>query len=462
MQDHKKDEKRTSLYKNDGTVEVSISDDGMTALGVFSPPVGGGKPLDLEYMEKVLQAEGIVHGVDWDTIRETIFECNTEHRRKEGVVIAKGTPAEPEVPAHIQLQKRFFKPVFRVEDEQSSIDFKAISPIILVKRGEVLGVVVPKKSGTEGTDVKGQVQPFPKKEVVQLNHGENTVLKDGKVLATISGQFSKKDNTFWVSDTLEIKGSVDYHTGHVSFPGDVTITGEIKDGFRVFSGGSITCKGTMDASLVLCKKNLIIHQGIIGRQPGLVRVGGDIQAKFAENCTLETRGSIMIKSALLNCKVFTLESLKMAEKGKIVGGEVHAGNGVVTNELGTPSGTLTEIHCGIDFVIERKLKLSKEKHLALGLKLQQAERLLKKGPNPRLEQTRQQIFEESAKLSAYISSLLEKLYKNEEAEILVRDTVYPGVMITICKVSYVVTKEMTKSRFHLDKTKGKIVVEQIS
>ena len=50
-----------------------------------------------------------------------------------------------------------------------------------------------------------------------------------------------------------------------------------------------------------------------------------------------------------------------------------------------------------------------------------------------------------------------QLYKNEEAEVIVHDSVFPGVYIEICHVSYIVSRKMDRFCFRLNKTKGKII-----
>ena len=63
------------------------------------------------------------------------------------------------------------------------------------------------------------------------------------------------------------------------------------------------------------------------------------------------------------------------------------------------------------------------------------------------------------KMNEAAGNLVFHLDKNEDAKIVVRGTVYPGVYIEICHVSYIVNHRMTGVCFKLDKAKGKVVVE---
>ena len=58
--------------------------------------------------------------------------------------------------------------------------------------------------------------------------------------------------------------------------------------------------------------------------------------------------------------------------------------------------------------------------------------------------------------------MVNELDKNEEADVKVSASVYPGVYIEICHISYIVNRELKHCRFYLDKVKGKIAVEPLA
>ena len=55
------------------------------------------------------------------------------------------------------------------------------------------------------------------------------------------------------------------------------------------------------------------------------------------------------------------------------------------------------------------------------------------------------------------NSLIFQLDKNEEADVIVKGSIFPGAYIEICHLSHVVSREMKQVRFRLDKKKGKVV-----
>ncbi len=55
------------------------------------------------------------------------------------------------------------------------------------------------------------------------------------------------------------------------------------------------CKSNVDATDILCRKNLVVDKGIIGRKEAMVRVGGKITARFIENCHVESKSGIEVE-----------------------------------------------------------------------------------------------------------------------------------------------------------------------
>lgn len=445
----------------DGRVEISVSEDRLQAVAVFTPPLGQGRAIDIDYLQKLLDAEGIVYGIDWDSIQEAVFTCNTERKKITDVVIAKGTEPEKEIPSYLKLEKRFFEQGPLIAPESLKVDYRTISPFIIVHKGECIAKVIPPRPGTDGTDVFGKPVPFTRKDVVQFTAGKNTERSGDEICASCDGRFERNANTFCVSEILQIKGSVDYSTGNIQFPGDVLIEGTVEDGFRIYSGGTIVSKSTLDASEVAARKDLAVEQGIIGKKQSLVRVGGTVKAKFIEGCTVESRGALFIEDSLYACEVYTLDKVQMGEQGKIVGGSIFAVNGVFAYQIGNQAHQRTRIQCGVDFVTEKKLGQLKQRHAYLSMKLTALNTYLKDKKSEKALAERERITALIQKVIEEMNKCLFELHKNQNAEIVVTDKVFPGVSIDICNVRLAVDKIHTRVRFILDPKRGQIAMERI-
>ena len=116
------------------------------------------------------------------------------------------------------------------------MDFKAISPFRMVRKGDILARISPRVEGVAGIDVMGAVVPHGKSPGSSPKPGKNTLVAGDTVVAGADGRFVSGEESFWVSEVLEIRGDVDYSTGHIDFPGDVIVQGQIKQGFKVKAG----------------------------------------------------------------------------------------------------------------------------------------------------------------------------------------------------------------------------------
>ncbi len=274
----KKNPDKLAGHCSDGEITVKIIDKGLKAEADFYPPIGEGNLLTIDRVENQLYSEGITIGIDTNTIANAVLECNTKRRIIKGIIVARGKLPVREVVSYIKIAKRLFteQPKDSTKDQ---IDYKNISKIKIVKKNEVIGLVTPQRPGISGISVTAEEIPFSVKKVIQFIAGENTESKDNKIISQCNGMFILKENKFSVSKVLEIKGNVDFHTGHIRFPGDVILSGEVKDGFKIFCGGNLTAKNTLDVFHVIVKQNISATGGIIGKNNGFLQTGGSISAK---------------------------------------------------------------------------------------------------------------------------------------------------------------------------------------
>jgi uncharacterized protein (DUF342 family) len=216
----------------------------------------------------------------------------------------------------------------------------------------------------------------------------------------------------------------------------------------------------MDAFDVNAKKDLTCAQGIIGRRRGQVRVGGELKAKYVQNCRVAARGDVKISSALVNSRLYTLGSLDMGDKGVIMGGEVFATHGVRCGRLGNEAFQATRVHVGVDFTAQQALDQANEKMRLLSGRVRQVDQASVAHPGPEVDKALAELAKIGAELRAQIADLLGRLDADDGAVVDARGDIFPGVVIDICRVSIVVEEKMRACRFRLDKAAGRILVER--
>jgi uncharacterized protein (DUF342 family) len=455
---------RSLGLKSDGYVDLRVEQEGMICAADFYPPTPGGEPLDLHRVEQHLDARKISFGADWNAIKEAVFKCNTEGVEITDVVVARGLNPVNEIPQHLELEEKYLVQEPETEQSEGKIDYKQRTPFVLVQKGDVLARLVPPVEGVMGTTVLGESIAYKTSKPRTMKPGKNTEVVGDRVVAEVSGRFEHTPGSFWVAEVLQIRDAVDYRTGHIDFPGDVILYGEVSDGFNIRAGGAIICRRTLDVSEVVCEKDLIVDRGIIGRKPGTVRVGGELRARFIENCYVEAEGSITVATGILNSAIHTKSRIDTDLKGIIVGGKLYALGGVTATQIGTRMGPRTEIYCGIDFSILQKLEWIRDRNMELAFKLAGVDQKLKKdgAGAEKLSELRDKLKAAIHKLNGAAQSLIVHLDKQEDAEVVVRRSIFPGAYIEICHVPYIITQEMRAVRFVLDKEKGRIVVKAAS
>ncbi len=454
------------LHHNDGNLVVRFTENDLEAWADFIPPVGDGQPLNPDYIAAILERLNITYGIDWDLILKSSMDCNLDHRPIKNVLIAHGDPPEEEIPAYFEIDPSFRKWPPLPDGDVPRIDWKELSPFIIVKKGQVLARQRASVKGKEGKNIHGLPIPKTVRAVESAVGGLNTRLENGAIVATRDGRLLEKGKELNVEEVLEVKGSVDYATGNIIFPGDVIIDGLVADGFKVYSGGSIVSKQTLDASDVNAKKDLLVAGGLIGRGQASIKVGGTLRTKFIQNCKVACRGKISVGATIINSQIYTLDSLDLGDKGKIVGGEIFAVRGLRTGSIGKEKGNGTKIHCGVDFTAQQRLDKQNENLRVLSSKIAKLRDMLKgRAPDDGDFKKATALLEELKKqqnaCSNAIVDLLNRLNADEQAVVEVFGEVVPGTLIEICHIAYFVDTTLKRVRFRLDKNQGKLVHQSL-
>jgi uncharacterized protein (DUF342 family) len=246
----------------------------------------------------------------------------------------------------------------------------------------------------------------------------------------------------------------------------VVIEGPVSDGFKIYSGGSVTIKQTFDVTDVITKGDLVVAGGIIGRGTALVKSGGIIRTKFIENCKAAARKTITVDAEIVNSSVFTLENVDLGEKGTILGGDIYAVRGVRAGAIGRKSGRATRIHCGIDFTVQQEKEKNNTQMRILAAKLGKLRELLAapdatEERRAKMEDLRLRLEAEQQKAAARVSELLGQINMDENACVEVFGEIARGTLVEICQVALFVAEPLKRVRLRLDKAAGKVINETL-
>ena len=461
--------------RNDGNISVTFSEDKLKLKGDFYPPFPGGQPIKKDQIAEALTRLNVVHGILWENIYKAITACNLNQKLLRDVTMARGNPPVKEILEYFQMNPKL-KPALLLPEGNERLDYRSVSPFIIVKKDQALAKRKSRKEGQNGKDIYGMEIPYGTIKPDGVSAGENTRNDGIFIYADINGQLIEENGVLHVRDSLHIKGGVDYRTGNIIFPGDVLIEGPVSDGFKIFSGGSVTIKQTFDVTEVITKTDLIVAGGIIGRGRALVKVGGELKTKFIENCRAACRKTVAVETEIINSSVYTMEKIEMDEKGMILGSEVYAVHGVRTGSIGKKTGKAAKIHCGVDFTAQQEQEKYNSELRIIAAKLKQIRELLasdkEENPEPetnspeylrrkKMEETLVRLEEEQRQTTVKVNAVFARLYADENAVVEATGEIAAGTLIEICKIALFISEPLKHVRIRLNRSMGKLVSEPL-
>ncbi len=454
---------------NDALMSVIISEDEMQAYLFVSPPGIGGADISADMMFTFLANNRVQLGVNEQAIRN--FQDNPVY--KENYLVAEGIPPKKGDDAKILYTFETDNTKVRLQESQTGqIDFKELNLIQNVVEGQPLAQKIPAQKGKGGKTVTGKYLPAEEGKDVAIPLGKNTRLaEDGlTVVAETNGQVLLVKNKINVEPMMTIEGDVSVKTGNIMFLGTVYVKGNVDDGFSIKASGSIEVKGTVGKASLDAEGDIVVSQGIIGKEGGYIRAGKSIWSKFIQNIDLVEAGDMVIVSdGILNSKV--IANHKVICRGKradIIGSHITACEGIYARNLGSPaSASDTVLSVGFDPRRKERMtlledKVSEKEKVLDGLKLdiqslEGQKKLLKVFPQEKavllkekLEQKYlceteiKEMYTEIGQISDYLATL------KVEGCVSASKNVYSGVKIIIKDTIEDVRSDCKATTFYLE------------
>jgi uncharacterized protein (DUF342 family) len=452
------------LNVNDGGFDVTISDDAMTVWAEFIPARGTGRPVGLVQIDAVLAAWHITHGIQTKAVQQAAAECARTKEHLKKVLIARGTEPVDEVPPFVEMLRRFdpSKKNGIKENNQGNIDYREFSPFTIVRQNEYLAAQRPGNPGQKGRNVYGEELPFGVAPGRTIQAGKNIRVEKNGYYAARYGQLLLTGDVLNVEETLVIKGSVGYATGHIDFPGDIVIHGFVNDGFKLYSGGTITCMQTLDVTDVNAKHGLIVNGGIIGRLESAVKIGDDVSVRFMDHCTFSSEGDIKVRAEIIRSTIHTQGRITMEEGSSIIDSTIHSFHSVSAANITNSTGSMSAFYLGMDFRLRDAVNESRLRLDSLTRKRDQVQKLLGMVPENQSKDIRNAYVLADARRrleEKKLEKLLELFYVDPKAELQVTGEIARGAYIEICEASLVLPCDMKEMTFRLSENGKSIVMD---
>ena len=370
----------------DAKLEIAFSDDKMKAYAVIASSYGG-QPIGFSELMITLSQHNLPQSLHDDGLDEFLESANaTPPGTLSRYHIISGTPAIDGKDSIFEflvetMEIRAKKPQQR---SNGKVNMHELGDILTVKLGAPLIKRHQPTAGTAGLTVLGEkITPTPGQSI-PFTLGEGTeISKDDENLLVASrvGIPRSIPDSLVIDDVLVID-NVDVGFGNVRFEGSVMISGDVCDGLKVVSEGSITVGGSVSSAILEAKGNITVQNGIIGKQGKSdqdghsckIIAGGDVNAKFIQYSEVSAN-DVVAQTHILHSNIASKTNVTVStatgNKGTLFGGNITAGEKITAVEIGGNSGSRTNL------TIVGVLPDLREQQTALGKTLQTEHGLLK-------------------------------------------------------------------------------------
>ncbi|WP_303883218.1 DUF342 domain-containing protein [Acetomicrobium mobile] len=452
----------------EATIEVDISEDGIEALIHIIPPLDETNWPSPKDLEDELKKAGVTFGIK----RDLLEKACAEKIGHQWMIVAEGIKPIDGEDAHVDLKVDLERLKPKVDDPSAArVDLRELGAVINVFKGQVLAEKIPPKQGRDGINVLGKPIKAKQARDKNLPKGNNTeISEDGlKLIAAIDGNLVVRDGKLHVMPVYEVDGDVDYSVGNVNFIGSVLIKGSVRDGFTVIAGSDIQVGGVVEAANLRASGRILIRGGIRGMGRAHIEAESDIIALFIDQSYVKSNNNVIVERSIMHSTVMATEKITVmgGRRGVIVGGSCSAGFEISCVTLGSEMGTKTEVQVGIIPSLQQELKIIlqnledlEEKLNSIENNLAYIKRLEAQGM---IDQSKRALMLQLSKAKLRLQSSVEFydaqrqklegeiLRVNEACRVKVKGACYPGVIINMRGITYIVRDRMEYVTFYFDK-----------
>ncbi|WP_138493952.1 DUF342 domain-containing protein [Paenibacillus pinistramenti] len=429
-------------------VSITISDDKMSAYLELAE-IDSDASFAEEQLIGFMRENGVVYGIQTEIVQR-IIQNPVDYSRSRTPIAFGDKPrdgVDGKIVYAFDIHSKGPRPL---ETEDGKVDYKEITRLNNVAKGQLIATKEPSVPGQAGTDVTGQEIPFKAGKEARFKLGKNVLLAgEGEALyAAIDGLVTLTDkgktNVFPV---YEINGDVDYSVGNIQFVGTVVVRGNVLSGFKIAAAGDIRVIGGVEGAELEASGSIEISGGIIGYNKGLIKAGQNVKSSFIQDGNVEAGENVIVSQSIMHSNVRAGgQVLCDGAKGLIVGGHIQAGEAVAARTIGNPTSTATVIEVGVLPELRNELAELRSSMKELVANLDKTEKALvlldqlasqgklsmdKLAMRSKLTLSRKQSLAEQAELKERILEIEKTLEDTSRARVKVIRTIYGGSKIVI-------------------------------
>lgn len=363
----------------------------------------------LEELLKRLSVLGIKMGINKDLLKDII----DKKRYHEKLVIAEGKQSTNGIDGSYDYFFKTERPSVPKLLSDGSVDYKNIDFFEQVTAGQKLAVYQRATGGEFGYTVLGAlITPQKGKDLLPLKGKGFTRLEDEiTYVSNMDGRIEKDDSQILISPIYTHKGDITNAVGNLRFNGDIEINGSVGSGVYIEAAGDVVISGNVESATIKAGKQIMVKGGVNSSGEAYLEAGDLITGKFFENVKLVSENGVKA-NYLLNCEVSTMGRVTVSGKrGNIVGGVIHAVQGVDAYSIGNIAEIRTVLDIGANDVFNARYTLLEQEISKAQSEIEIFEQGLVK-----FEKSYKK--EELAQLNIYIKTSQAILEKQEEVKVL--------------------------------------------
>ncbi|MEL6328526.1 MAG: FapA family protein [Planctomycetota bacterium] len=239
-------------------------------------------------------------------------------------------------------------------EDESDFDFYNDSAFVIVAKGDKIGKLEPATTGEDGQDVYGAVLAAKGGKSTSLDIKRSVrVTENGVAVAAVAGRLYFDGSELRVDETLEIPGAVDFSTGNIDFPGNVSVGGGVKDNFVVSSRADVSIRELVQASTLKVDGDLHI-EGMAGRDMGTIETRGSLRARYLDGVQASVGKHLEVTKEISGGEVRVIGRVE-SPAAVFRGGRLFAGQRIELGQLGGEGEVETEVYLGCIEELERLL-----------------------------------------------------------------------------------------------------------
>ncbi len=296
----------------------------------------------MEEIETALSEEGIVFGILTERIQAAVDNQSflSEIPCAKGLSPVPGKDGELKFVVQIKTELR---PKIR---DDGTVDYHDLGLINEIDKGRLICRRSRPTPGENGMDIYGVPVPFSPGKYPDFPMGDGTEiskLDDTKLVAARNGFIQFKDGVVSVPEIFVLNSDVNNGTGNIVFRGSVVINGCVREGFRVKSGKDVTVNGVVEGAHISAGGNVSIRDGFAGMNSGEIWAAGNVDSKYLQNAIVKCGGNLNTEYSVNSFLTVGGEIHAESGRGAIAGGNAHSLGSVYANFIGADTYIETKI-----------------------------------------------------------------------------------------------------------------------